>query len=211
MLSDYVATVLMSRFVPLLQAAARHITLELVPHSTVPWESLDRGEVDFLIMPASFVHDSHPSAVLFRDDFSCVVWERNALTGDTITMEQYLRMGHVINRVGRNRAPTFDEWFFKNFGHARRVEMIAMDFNSVPQFVVGTPRIATMHTHLARHYARFLPIRVLKPEFELPVLEEAMQWNRFHDADPAVTWMRELLRNAAIDAVEALPQGATRA
>lgn len=201
MLSDYVATVLIARFVPLLQVAAPHITLELVPHSTVPWESLDRGEVDFLIMPASFVHDSHPSTVLFRDDFSCVVWDQNELMGETIGMEQYLRMGHVINRVGRNRALTFDEWFFKNYGHARRVEMIAMDFNSVPQFVVGTPRIATMHTQLARHYARFLPIRLLKPEFELPILEEAIQWNRFYDTDPAVTWIRELLKTTALEAV----------
>ena len=199
MLSDYVATVLISRFVPLLQAAAPHITLELVPHSTVPWESLDRGEVDFLIMPASFVHDSHPSSVLFRDDFACVVWDQNPLVGETVGMEQYLSLGHVINRVGRNRAPTFDEWFFKNYGHARRVEMIAMDFNSVPQFVVGTQRIATMHTHLARHYARYLPIRLLKPEFELPVLEEAIQWNRFCDGDPAVAWIRELLRSAALE------------
>jgi LysR family nod box-dependent transcriptional activator len=201
MLSDYVATVLISRFVPLLQAAAPHITLELVPHSQVPWESLDRGEIDFLIMPASFVHDSHPSSVLFRDDFACVVWDQNPLAGDTISMEQYLRMGHVVNRVGRNRAPTFDEWFFKNYGHARRVEMMAMDFNSVPQFVVGTPRIATMHSQLARHYARYLPIRLLKPEFDLPVLEEAIQWNRFHDNDPAVTWMRELLKSTAQEAV----------
>lgn len=210
MLSDYVATVLLSRFVPILQTAAPHITLELLPHSTVPWESLDRGEVDFLIMPASFVHDSHPSAMLFRDDFSCVVWDENEVMGDTISMEQYLRMGHVINRVGRNRAPTFDEWFFKNYGHARRVEMIAMDFNSVPQFVVGTPRIATMHSHLARHYARFLPIRMLKPEFELPVLEEAIQWNRFHDTDPAVTWMREMLRTTASQSIEPLVLPATR-
>lgn len=203
MLSDFVATVLMSRFVPLLQAAAPHITLELVPHSPVPWESLDRGEVDFLIMPANFVHDSHPSSILFRDDFSCIVWDKNELSGDTVTMDQYLSMGHVINRIGRTRAPTFDEWFFKNFGHARRVEIITMDFNSVPQFVIGTPRIATMHTHLAGHYARFLPIRLLRPEFELPILEEAIQWNRFHDADPAVTWMREMLASVASQAIGA--------
>jgi LysR family nod box-dependent transcriptional activator len=204
MLTDYVATVLIARFVPLLQAAAPHITLELVPHSSVPWESLDRGEIDFLIMPASFVHDSHPSSVLFRDDFSCVIWDQNELQGDTISMEQYLRMGHVINRVGRNRTPTFDEWFFKNYGRGRRVDMIAMDFNSVPQFVVGTTRIATMHTQLARHYARFLPIRLLKPGFDLPILEEAIQWNRFYDGDPAVTWMRELLASTAREAVGAL-------
>lgn len=201
MLSDYVATVLMSHFVPVLQALAPHITLELLPHSLAPWESLDRGEVDFLIMPANFVHDGHSSTILFRDDFSCVVWDRHPFEGDSIDMEQYLSMSHVINRVGRNRAPTFDEWFFKNYGHARKVEMIAMDFNSVPQFVVGTPRLATMHSQLARYYAQYLPVRLLKPSFELPVLEEAIQWHRFNDADPAVTWMRELLGATARDVI----------
>ena len=197
MLTDYVATVLISRFVPSLQMAAPNITLELVPHSPVPWESLDRGEIDFLIMPTSFVHDSHPSMPLFRDDYRCVVWDHNEIAGDTISMAQYLDMGHVVNRVGGSRAPTFDEWFFKNHGHARRVEMVAMDFNSVPQFVVGTQRVAIMHTHLARYYAGYLPIRLLKPEFELPVLEIAIQWNRFHDNDPAVIWVRDLLATTA--------------
>ncbi len=193
MLSDYVATVLISRFVPILQAQAPSITLELLPHSQAPWESLNHGEVDFLIMPANFVHDGHSSTILFRDDFSCVVWDQHPFQGDTINMEQYLSMAHVVNRVGRNRAPTFDEWFFKNYGHARKVEMIAMDFNSVPQFVIGTQRIGTMHTHLARYYAQYLPVRLLTPTFELPVLEEAMQWHRFNDNDPAMLWMRELL------------------
>jgi LysR family nod box-dependent transcriptional activator len=204
MLSDYVATVLISSFVPLLQAAAPGITLELVPHSTVPWESLDRGDVDFLIMPSTFVHDSHPSDVLFEDGFTCIVWNGNDLVGDSVTMAQYLGLGHVINRVGRNRAPTFDEWFFKRYGHARKVEMIAMDFNSVPQFVVNTRRIATMHTHLARHYAQYLPIRLVAHDFELPALQEAIQWNRFYDTDPAVTWMRELLKATAARVIEPL-------
>jgi LysR family nod box-dependent transcriptional activator len=192
-----VATVLISRFVPLLQAAAPHIALELVPHSAVPWETLDRGEIDFLIMPSHFVHHSHPSQALFEDDFTCMVWDRNPLSGDAITIDQYLSLGHVINRVGGNRAPTLDEWFFKRYGHARRVEMIAMDFNSVPQFLVGTPRITTTHTHLARYYARFLPVRLLRPTFELPRMTEAIQWNRFYDTDPAVTWMREQLQATA--------------
>lgn len=197
MLSDYVATVLISRVVPLLEAAAPGIALELVPHSQVPWESLDRGEVDFLIMPSRFVHDSHPNAPLFEDDFTCVIWDEHPFQGERISMHQYLQLGHVVNRVGGYRAPTLDEWFFKHYGNARRVEMTAMDFNSVAQFVVGTQRITTMHSLLARHYARFLPVRLLKPDFELPLVHETIQWNRYHDADPAVVWMRELLERTA--------------
>ncbi|WP_075790940.1 LysR family transcriptional regulator [Massilia putida] len=194
MMSDYISTVLISKVAPALSRIAPHVTLDVLPHSSVPWESLARGETDFLIMPQAYLSSDHPSEPLFDDSFVCIVATDNELVGDTIDLEQFMRMGHVLTRFGNNRTPSIDEWFFKRFGNERRIEMITMGFYAVPQAIVGTNRIATIQRTLADYYATMLPIRVVDHLFELPTISTGLQWNRFADSDPGMAWMRSVLR-----------------
>jgi DNA-binding transcriptional LysR family regulator len=106
-------------------------------------------------------------------------------------------MGHVIVRPGRSRMPAIDEWFLSRFGFARRIEVIAANFNAVSQLIVGTKRIALMRERLARHYASMLPLRLLPPPVEIPPLAEVLQWHRVQDKDPANLWLRELIREVS--------------
>jgi LysR family nod box-dependent transcriptional activator len=202
MVSDYVYTVLVAKVAAELSRIAPSITLEIVPHSTVPWESLDRGEADFLIMPQNYMTADHPSTLLFEDGFCCIAWRDNALVGDAITLDQFMQLGHVVTRFGHNRTPAIDEWFLQRFGEVRRIEMITTGFYGLPQAVLGTNRIATIQRTLADYYADLLPIRVIEPDFELPTVSEAVQWNRFADSDPGMAWMRQVLveHSAAIHA-----------
>lgn len=193
MVSDYVNTVLISRVAQTLSATAPNVTLEVLSHSTLPWESLNRGETDFLIMPPSYLSTDHPSEHLFEDEFCCIVWTNNTLVGDTITQDQFMKMGHVVARFGHSRTPAIDEWFLRRYGDSRRVEMITMGFYGVPQSVVGTNRIATIQRTLAEYYMKLLPIKILQHSFELPTLLEGLQWNRFADSDPGMMWMRQVL------------------
>jgi LysR family nod box-dependent transcriptional activator len=193
MVSDYVYTVLVARVAAELSRVAPSITLEIIPHSTVPWESLDRGEADFLIMPQNYLTADHPSSLLFEDGFCCIAWRDNALVEDAITLDQFMQLGHVVTRFGHNRTPAIDEWFLRRFGEMRRIEMVTTGFYGLPQAVLGTHRIATIQRTLADYYADLLPIRVIEPDFELPTVSEAMQWNRYSDSDPGLAWMRQVL------------------
>jgi DNA-binding transcriptional LysR family regulator len=158
---------------------------------------LDRGEADFLIIPQNFVRRAHPSEVLFEDDFVCVCWSGNALIGDTISTEQFLEMSHVIARIGTERPPTIDAWFFERFGHVRRVGVVAMNFTSVPQLLVGTSRIALMHRRLAITFLHTLPLKILPSPFPMPRLVEVIQWHKYREADPGRIWLHGLLKDAA--------------
>jgi len=193
MVSDYVSTVLIAKVAPALSHVAPHVTLEILEHSAVPWESLERGETDFLIMPQNYLSADHPHEHLFEDSFCCIAWQDNPLVGDTISLEQFMELGHVVARFGHNRAPAVDEWFFRRFGNLRRIEMITTGFYGVPQAIVGTRRIATIQRTLADYYASLLPIKILQHSFELPILAEGLQWNRFAESDPGVAWMRQVL------------------
>ena len=74
----------------------------------------------------------------------------------------------------------------------------APTFALVPQLVMGTSRIATIHRRLAGYYAQHWPLRVLKPPMEFPPLKEVMQWHTYREADPGLRWLRSIFKSAML-------------
>lgn len=197
LVSDYSTTVFMAAALRRIQREAPGVKLDLLPLTDAPVEALDRGEVDFLIIPDVYATHAHPSELLFKDSFACAVWADNKEVGDVLSWEDYLRLGHIVVRFGRTLMPTFDEWFLNQYGYARRIEVTTGHFNNVPELLVGTPRIATLYKRLANLYASQLPLRLLEPPVEFPKLTEMLQWHTRADQDPALIWLRNLLRETA--------------
>ncbi len=200
MMSDYVATVLMSAAMPRIERLAPQVRIEILGNDVdSPFDELDRAEIDLLIMPERYLRDAHPCDTLFQDEFTGVAWKENRLLppDGRLSMEQYLKLGHVISRFASARAATADEWFVTQLGHERRVEVVTMNFTSVFTSVVGTQRVATVHKRLARYYERYLPITLFDIPFEMPRIAEAMQWHGNFDTDPGNVWLRGVLKEVA--------------
>jgi len=197
MMSDYVSTVLMPEVLRRAEAVAPGVRFELISNDSAnPFEVLDRADVDFLIMPSPYLSTSHPSELLFQDDYACLVWSGNTQVSDTLPKDQFLQLGHVLLRFGR-RTLGIDDYFLSQLGVKRRIEVIAMNFNSLPQCLVGTRRIATVQRRLAEFYAAHLPLRMVPLPFDIPPLQESMQWHSCFAQDPGSIWLRGLLRSAA--------------
>ena len=200
MMSDYVATVLMSEVLRQAEALAPRVRFNVMSNDVSgPTDFLERADIDLLIMPREYLSGKHPHEDLFTDDYACIVWDQNRLVGESLTQEQYLDMGHVVLQFGRGRIPMQDEWFLTRQGVTRRIEVLAMNFNSLPQHVVGSQRIATTHRRLAEYYARYLPLRILAPPYELPSLTEAVQWHGLFNEDPGNRWLRALIQQVAAE------------
>jgi len=86
MLSDYAAVVLMTRAMPAIQQMAPNVAIELLSNSELALPSLDRGDIDLLMIARQYTSKSHPSEELFRDDYTCVVWAQNPAIGDDLTL-----------------------------------------------------------------------------------------------------------------------------
>ena len=198
MMSDYVSTVLISEVLQHIEPLAPHVSFEIVSNDIVgPGDVLERGDIDLLIMPRDHLSKHHPLEVLFADDYACLVWEGNTAVGHQITQEQYLQLGHVCVQLSRGLAPVMDEWFLSRHGINRRIEVLSMNFNSIPQHIVGTRRIATVHRRLAKYYCRYLPLRVIPCPFDLPPIIESMQWHKYFSGDPGLAWLRGVLKEVA--------------
>lgn len=198
-MSDYVSIVLMTQALPKIQRVAPHITFELLRYADAPWEALDRGEIDFLVQPINYFQAGHPNEPLFDDSYTCIAWRDNPHVGERITMAQYLELGHVVMRFGSAQTPAFDEWFFEQYGHTRRVEVVTSSFSAIPPLVVGTTRIATVHQRLAKFFMQYLPLKEVAPPLEMPILTEAIAWHRYWDHDQGNLWLRRMLKAAMSD------------
>ena len=197
LMSDYVETVLMTEALPRIEQFAPGIRLEFISNVEGGMDALDRGEIDLSIVPSIRVGAEHPSELLFEDEFTCVVWSGNTRVKSAISLGDYLDLGHIVVRFGKHQElTTFDEWFMERFGHERRVEVVTTAFNLIPQLLVGSFRIATLHRRLAMFYKRYLPLKLIKPPFDIATFQESMQWHKSRDRDPGTLWLRSLLRSA---------------
>ncbi|NRR31692.1 LysR family transcriptional regulator [Oxalobacteraceae bacterium] len=194
--SDYPGTVVMPLCARLLSERAPHATLEVIAPNDVMHQNIERAEVDLLILPQQYISGEHPHDVLFEDDYACVVWDRHPELGDKLSLEQYLAAGHIATNFGVHRAPTFEETYLRGKGHARRIEIITSSFNTLPQYLVGTRRMATMHRKLALLFSAHYPIRILDLPVEIPPIIEVMTWPKSMDKDLSHQFFRELLHEA---------------
>jgi LysR family transcriptional regulator, nod-box dependent transcriptional activator len=196
--SDYIMAVLLDRLLARVYREAPDISFELLPVDR-GMELLERGDVDLLLFPKQFERAEHPGEPTIEDTYTCVVWEGNTQVGETLTLERYLEAGHVATRLGVDRMPTFEGWFLKRFGIQRRIEVATYNLTSPPRLVIGTQRIATVHTRLARQMARSLPLRLVAPPVEIPRLISVMQWHRYKAHDPGLAWLRRMVHEVAAE------------
>jgi DNA-binding transcriptional LysR family regulator len=195
--SDFVGSVVMTHLTAQASLVAPSVTMEILQPNERSIAQLERGEIDIVLMPERYLSPGHPSEVLFSDRFSCIVWDGNTEVGASLRLDDYLRLGHVATSFGSHQQTAVDEVFFKSIGVARRIEVVCAAFNLLPQFVVGTRRVATLQHRLALQLARHYPIRVLEPPLVIPRLVECMQWHPSSQHDAAHIWLRAMLRHAA--------------
>lgn len=195
--SDFVSSVVLTRLAARMNHVAPFVTLEILQPNERSMAQMEGGEIDILLMPERYLSRGHPSEALFADRFSCIVWSGNSEVGGRLDEADYLRLGHVATAFGSHQQCAFEEAFLKSIGMNRRIEVVCSTFNLLPQFVVGTTRIATLQQRLAQQLARCYPVRVLAPPVAIPEIVECMQWHPSNEHDPAHVWLRSMLRHAA--------------
>jgi LysR family nod box-dependent transcriptional activator len=211
LVSDYAGTVFGPAIVRrvALEGPNVKIKLRLVDHSWV--QQLERGETDLVIVPEQFALATHPKEILFRDTYSCIVWSQNRRVKNRISQEQYMAMGHAVMEFKEERISPIDTRFLQKTGFSRRVEVTAPYFTLLPMLVVGTNRIATLHTQLAKLYAKYLDIRIIPfPFSDPPSHVSVIQYPQHLKANPAHEWFRGIVKSVSQELAEGRTKAARR-
>jgi len=197
LMSDFTMQVLMPHVLRLAYSASRSIRFRLLPQQTFPYLEIDRGEADLLVAPKIFSSPDHPSLPLFEDDYCCVVWNQGRFAGKQLTEKDFAEAGHV-RMVPSTGAMSFEDQFLERRGIARRIETTSFSFTSLPYLVVGTDRIATVHSLIAKQAQRHLPIEIHPLPFPWTRLDEVLQWHGHRSRDPGLVWLRGIFEEAVV-------------
>ena len=194
--SDYTLTTIMPTFLQLVATQAPRLRIEFKPQQNLPHLLLERGEADLLIAPTVFSSPNHPSEVLFQDPICCVVAADGPFQGARVTEQEFLSAGHIVMQPP-NGGESFAQRICDELDLQIRVEVETYSFSSLPFLVRHSSRIALVQRSLARSLLDVGGIRIMEPPVAMPALEQAMQWHSYRTRDPALSWIRHQLRDAA--------------
>jgi DNA-binding transcriptional LysR family regulator len=196
-LSDYSMTVLGE---PLLRrvhelAPAANIQLRL---ATPEIAEGDRGLIgyDLLIAPAGFWPGGHPEEAC-RDRFVYLADPANPRLRDgTLTTDDLQELPHAVARLphpGTDPVGTALE----RLGVAPNVVVTTGGWLPLPFLIAGTDLVAAVPERLARRMSSAAGVTVTEPPFGTIELIEVAWWHPKRTTDPALTWLRTILREEA--------------
>lgn len=178
-----------------LRQAAPRCTVRTVQ---VPIEQIEgllaSGEVDLALGSIRSAPEGLYRQRLFLNTFVTIVSARNTEVAHTLTMEQFQHMPQVVVSLEGKLGTAYDK-LIEEQGIERNVFLTTPHFLVVPLLLERHPDlIATVPMELASAFVKYGTLRILKPPIELPQFALSQHWHpRFH-TDPAVSWLRSLVK-----------------
>jgi DNA-binding transcriptional LysR family regulator len=195
--SDYATYLVLQPAIEVIQDSAPRVSIQIHPLDRAATEAVDIGEVDLVIWPTA-IGPNLPHEVLLKDQWVAVAWSGNPHVGEVLSMEEYLQLPHVIYGAGlQDISSLADRAVFSAHPEAQ-LSVTVQNFFLMPLLIGRTNMIALTHERLARRLSSLADIKVIRPQFELPEIQEAMYWHPRLTADPGHRWLRSLLLESTL-------------
>jgi DNA-binding transcriptional LysR family regulator len=108
-------------------------------------------------------------------------------------LKAYLNAAHVGIADRTVIGHPLDETHLRQSGYVRRFEVVVPSLLWIPDMIVGTSRLATIHSRLAKDLSNRWPLKILPCPAAIPPLREVVQWHPYQEYDPAIQWLRRKL------------------
>jgi DNA-binding transcriptional LysR family regulator len=194
-MSDYAVSVLIEPLLRRVQEEAPLVGLKLSP-IPLGMENSDRGlrDHDLLVAPMGFAFPGE-CEVIFRDRFVCITDPANPRLRDGwLSLEDIGALPHAIAQFGPNHQNRADR-ALEELGVRRRAQVRVGAWLPLPFVVAGTDMVAIVPERLARRVEREAGVLVVEPPFGTVELIEAVWWHPSRTHDPALCWLRGVLRD----------------
>ena len=198
--SDYSLLMLIGPLVRRLAATAPGVTIRVLPRAPDPVRLLRDGAADLVIEPAEIMPEAQlASRRLFADRWLCCVWAGNSAVGDRMTLDAYLRLGHLVYSMGRGQPASIVDQHLERSRMPRRIEFTVESFLLAPFLLEDTDLVTVVPERAVPHLRRTAAIRVLEPPVALPAITEMLWWHPRHTANPAHAWIRAHIAEIAAE------------
>lgn len=195
-MAEYAETALVGPLVRAFAGKAPGATLRLLPttgHELV--EQLERGAIDVAVAHVNSVPAHIEATVLLRDPFVVIARRDHTVAARPMSLEAYAAQNHVLVSPHGATTGALDR-ILVDFGLKRRIALLVATYLAVPAALAGSDLIATVPRRVAEQIAANAAIAItpLPIDFAQTVF---MAWHRRAAADPAQSWFRALLTDAA--------------
>lgn len=196
--SDYVAGVLLpavslelSRIAPGVRLSLRDMPLPR--DGDMVSEALDYRRSDFVIVPQRRFNPAYSQVPLMSDELCCIVCAQQPQFAEGLSLANYCAAEHVVREFADGRNLAMDAVHLHESGIQRRVAVALESFALMPEFIVGTARVATVFRRQAERFAQRYPLRIHPAPLAFPHAVQVLQWHPYQEHDPAMLWFRDLL------------------
>ena len=157
-----------------------------------PASPLASGEVDLAVGFFNTLTAGFRQNVLFRERYVCVVSSDNPDFVDGMSDEAFRKAPRALADASGMAHAEMENYLRKQgFGGTSR--LIVPQFMVLPLLIPGSKLLVVMPSRLAKTFAQFLPIKILRPPVPLRPYDIKIYWHeRFH-RDPANRWLRRSL------------------
>jgi DNA-binding transcriptional LysR family regulator len=171
------------------QAPGMRIESYFTPRNEVP-AALATGKIDFAIDVPLIDDPQLHQQPLGSDRYACMLRHDHPFAGDTLTMDDYLALGHIQVSSRRQGSGLVDAELHK-LGKRRQMQMRVQHYMVAPLIALRTDLALTAPVQLLQRY----DARILELPFPLAKLEWHLYWHRSGEQDQANRWVRgEVIR-----------------
>lgn len=162
--------------------------------------NLEEGKIDFLIIPRGVI----PSTILseeglerlplYREDWVIIARRDHPKLTGPLTLDLLDELPSIACRL--------DDLSYLHgaIPGRRRVDQIQVSqFTLLPILVAESDAVAMVQRHVADWFTRLLPIQIHALPLPFPELEVCAYWSAFHRNDPMHGWVREQIRQIAVE------------
>jgi DNA-binding transcriptional LysR family regulator len=186
-MNDVSESLLLPELMDELGRHAPHMSVEsyFTPRRDLPF-ALSSGQLELAIDIVGAGNTQLCHAPLFRERYVCAVRNNHPDIGDTLSLEQYLSLGH-IHVSSRRQGQGLVDLELNKMGYQRQIQLRLQHYMVVPDIV----RRSKLALTVPRHWAQKTDLRVLELPFILPALESQLLWHKSADGDQANRWLRD--------------------
>jgi len=162
------------------------------PGATITLE-MKSGAVDLVWDWLRIEDTNYHSKLIFEDPSCCIVRRGHPSIDGSLTLEQFMSVGHIALRATRTHIPMIERKL-DSLSLERRVVSEISHITTMPGVIAKTDLIGCMPQRLAQSFARQLDLQVLpNPVLDKPVPVYQM-WHRRFEKDVGHQWFRSVLR-----------------
>lgn len=169
------------------------ITIQFVDLQRIDKRSLERGELDLVVMPRGILDETGLNSFhAYREEFVFIARRGHPAITGPLTQADIENLTSVAYRADET-----SDLFALLPGRTSGDQVRVPQFTLLPFIVEKSDAISLIQRHVAERFARLLDIQILEPPRTYREVEVRAYWAQIHENDLCHRWLRTRIEEVA--------------